>query len=72
MSTAAASGQVGLEDPWLAAGAVADLASRAVDHGVRVGIDKLVDAVKVSLDKGRRERRAAGEAVIDVAKKMGR
>lgn len=56
----------------LATGAVAGLASRAVDRGIRVGMDKLVEAVTATLSKDRREKRATGKAFMDAAKMLGR
>lgn len=55
-----------------ATAAVGSFASRAVDGAIRTGMDKLFEAISVSLDKGKREQRAAGRKLMDVAKRMGR
>ena len=47
-------------------------ASRAVDGAIRTGMDKLFEAVAVSLNKDRREKRKAASAFMDAAKRMGR
>ena len=61
--------QVAGDHGSLAANAVASFASRAVEHGVQVGIGKAVDFVKTALDKDKRAKRAAGKALMDFAKR---
>lgn len=68
--------QVAGDHGSVAVNMVAGLASRtvgsAVDGAIRTGVDKLVGAVADALDKGKREKRAAGKAFMDAAKRMGR
>jgi len=56
----------------VATSAVTGLATRAVDGAVRAGIDKLVEAASVALNKGKREQRATGKALMRAAKEMER
>jgi len=55
-----------------ATSAVAGLATRAVERGIRVGMDKLAEAVVGSFDKEKRARKIAGRAIMKAAKEMGR
>lgn len=56
----------------LATTAVANFASRAVEQGIRTGMNKLGEAISAALDKDRRDKRKAGRAFMDAAKGMGR
>ncbi len=55
-----------------ATGAIAGLASRAVEQGIRTGMNKLGEAISTALDKDKRDRRKAGKAIMDAAKGAGR
>ena len=55
-----------------ATAAVGGFASRVVDDAIHTGVGKLFEAISVSLDKERREKRKTGRALMDAAKRMGR